>query len=128
MISWLRPGWPDEARLIAQLPTLQSITREWPLTGRCLNAGCGEGLFSAFIDSFPEVTAVVNVDLVNTAQTMQRFQPPRYTAIDASLTSLPFPDRHFDSCLCTEVLEHIPEDDAAVRELARCLKPGARLL
>ena len=125
---WLRRGWPDRARLIAQQPTLVQVSRKYPLTGRCLNAGCGEGLYISFIDSFPGVTEIVNTDLAGTVERLKHLQLPRYLAVDASLTALPFPDASFDSCVCTEVLEHIPDHEAAVRELSRCLRPGGRLL
>jgi len=46
---------------------------------------------------------------------------------EADITSIPVPDQSFDVVLCTEVLEHVPEPIAAVRELARVLKPGGRL-
>lgn len=128
MWSLFRPAWPDEARLLAQLPTLRRLMAAYPLTGRCLNAGCGEGLYCPFIDSFPEVTDVVNVDLSGTPERLAHLPRPRHQAVDASLTSLPFDSGSFDSAVCTEVLEHIPDDAAAVAELARCLRPGGRLL
>lgn len=132
MFKWFlpifRPGWPDEARLIAQSPTFRSLTADFPLFGRCLNAGCGEGLYCHFIDSFPGVTEVVNVDLSGTKEKLKNLPTPRYQAWDASLTDLPFETASFDSAICTEVLEHIQDDSAAVGELARCLKSGGRLL
>lgn len=39
-------------------------------------------------------------------------------------TTLPFPDNSFDRIICSEVMEHIPDDRAAAAELARVLKPG----
>lgn len=42
-------------------------------------------------------------------------------------TRLPFPDDTFDHIICSEVMEHIPDDSAAAAELARVLKPGANL-
>jgi SAM-dependent methyltransferase len=42
-------------------------------------------------------------------------------------TRLPFPDGSFDRIIAAEVLEHIPDDEAAVRELARVLRPGGTM-
>ncbi len=40
---------------------------------------------------------------------------------------LPFGDGTFDRVICSEVLEHIPDDLAAMRELARVLRPGGTM-
>ncbi|MFH1196288.1 MAG: glycoside hydrolase family 99-like domain-containing protein [bacterium] len=40
------------------------------------------------------------------------------------ITSLDFPDDSFDCIICYHVLEHIPDDRKAMRELRRVLKPG----
>jgi SAM-dependent methyltransferase len=44
--------------------------------------------------------------------------------IDLDVTSLPFPDATFDVIICSHVLEHVPDDRRAMRELHRVLKPG----
>ena len=41
----------------------------------------------------------------------------------ADLTRLPFRADHFDVIYCSHVLEHIPDDRAAMRELRRVLAP-----
>ena len=53
-----------------------------------------------------------------------------YGKIDyvSDVTAIPVPDATFDAALCTEVLEHVPDPVAAVREFARILKPGGRLM
>jgi SAM-dependent methyltransferase len=42
-------------------------------------------------------------------------------------TALPFPDGSFDRIIAAEVLEHIPDDEAAIGELARVLRPGGTM-
>lgn len=42
--------------------------------------------------------------------------------VQASLTALPLPDRSVDTMLCYHVLEHIPDDTTAMREIARVLR------
>lgn len=53
-----------------------------------------------------------------------------YTKLDyeSDITEIPVPDASFDVILCTEVLEHVPEPIKAIREIARILKPGGKLL
>lgn len=49
------------------------------------------------------------------------------TAVNGDGTRLPFPDATFDRIICSEVLEHIPDQSAALRELRRVLKPDGML-
>lgn len=53
-----------------------------------------------------------------------------YGAIDfrGDATAIPVPDGSFDVVLCTELLEHVPDPVAIVRELGRILRPGGTLL
>ncbi|MGH9119945.1 MAG: class I SAM-dependent methyltransferase [Acidimicrobiales bacterium] len=49
------------------------------------------------------------------------------TAVNGDARRLPFPDGSFDRIIAAEVLEHIVEDESAIVELARVLKPGGTL-
>ena len=40
------------------------------------------------------------------------------------ITALPFKDNSFDVVICSEVLEHIPDDAKAISELVRIVRPG----
>jgi SAM-dependent methyltransferase len=48
-------------------------------------------------------------------------------AVRGSAYELPFADGSFDKVIAAEVLEHLPEDARAMRELARVLKPGGSI-
>jgi ubiquinone/menaquinone biosynthesis C-methylase UbiE len=48
--------------------------------------------------------------------------------IDASVEHLPFPDATFDTAVVTLVLCSVPDQEAALTEIARVLKPNGRLL
>ena len=47
--------------------------------------------------------------------------------IQGDALNLPFADGAFDRVICSEVLEHIPDDLAAMKELARVLRPGGTM-
>jgi Methyltransferase domain len=40
------------------------------------------------------------------------------------ITAMPFEDASFDTVWCSHVLEHVPDDRKAMREIARVLRPG----
>lgn len=123
---WLAPGSPDDARAAIQPAVVEAALAGLRLEGRCLNAGAGEGMFAPIIDRQPGIVEAVDIDLG------RPHAPPRsrvrHFLARADLQHLPFLDASFDCCLCTEVLEHVPDDRRAVAELARVLRPGAILV
>lgn len=48
-------------------------------------------------------------------------------AVNANALDLPFPDESFDAVVASEILEHIWDDERAIEELTRILRPGGRL-
>jgi SAM-dependent methyltransferase len=51
---------------------------------------------------------------------------PHVADVQADITDLPFRDDSFDLIVCLHVLEHVPDDKQAVRELYRVLRPGGK--
>lgn len=48
--------------------------------------------------------------------------------VEANIEDLPFGDDEFDLCVSFNGLHCLPDPGAAVREIARCLRPGGRLV
>jgi SAM-dependent methyltransferase len=48
--------------------------------------------------------------------------------VTADITSLPFPDGRWDALLCSHVLEHVTDDNQAMRELRRVLSPDGKAI
>jgi SAM-dependent methyltransferase len=48
--------------------------------------------------------------------------------VEADIERMPFDDNEFDLCVSFNGLHCLPDPAAAVREIARCVKPGGRLV
>lgn len=51
----------------------------------------------------------------------------RAEAVAGDALALPYADGTFDVVIASEILEHVPADEAAIAELVRVLKPGGKL-
>lgn len=92
---------------------------------RILDAGCGTGNNLAHLRRFGRA---VGLDLSDEALRFCRSRG--VAAARGSLLALPFPDGSFDGVTSFDVLYHrwVEDDAAAVREIARVLRPGGLLL
>lgn len=116
----------DNIRFVIQRPILREM-----LVGRFaygLDAGCGSGMFTHTV-LLPVCEDVWAIDIaVESVSRLKRRLPKadgaRLHIVKASLGQLPFEKASFDVVLCSEVLEHIEDDESALREIARVTKPG----
>jgi SAM-dependent methyltransferase len=91
-----------------------------------LDAGCGTGALLEAFQSCP-ATAAVGLDFAEEALRFCR-QRGHARLVRGDLTALPFEDARFDVATALDVIEHVPDDVSAVREIARVLKPGGLLV
>lgn len=88
-----------------------------------LDAGCGTGLNLA---SMP--VGSVGLDMNPRNLELIRERLPQQKAIEGDVEAMPFPDGAFATVVCTEVLEHVPYPETALKEIRRVLEPGGLLI
>jgi SAM-dependent methyltransferase len=93
---------------------------------RVLDAGCSTGhLLAAVPPSYERTGVDVNRDALRLARSR-----PAIDFLEASVEELPFEDGTFDAAIATDVVSAVGVSDerAALRELARVLRPGGVLI
>lgn len=94
--------------------------------GRVLEIGAGTGLN---LDHYgPEVTELVLTEPEEPMAKRLRARMSKGEVVPAGADDLPFPDDSFDSVVSTLVLCTVPDQDRAIAEIRRVLKPDGRLL
>lgn len=92
--------------------------------GLFADLGGGTGEVGAGIARALEARVVI-VDA--TAQMLRRVDPDPLVSVRlARVEELPFPAAYFDAAFCCDAFHHFADQDAAVREIVRVIKPGRR--
>jgi SAM-dependent methyltransferase len=105
---------------------------------RILDIGCGSGRHTSAAYRFKH-TVTIGADLSHAALVEARDRLKFHDQLGengggvwgltmADASTLPFKDDFFDLVICSEVLEHISEDQAAANEIIRVLKTGHHLV
>jgi SAM-dependent methyltransferase len=102
-----------ECRLMSEIDLVQPV----------LDVGVGDGHFASIAYDQP-LDVGIDVRPDELAEARDRRPAVYATVLQASATSLPFADRTFGTVISNCVIEHIPDVDATLSEIARVLRPG----
>ena len=118
-------GHPSYVWRFGQERRLALIDKYAPLAGRrVLDVGCGLGLYVEQLRRFSDQVYGIDVDVERVRQGADRLA----NLLVAAAENPPFLSASFDVVLLHEVLEHVDDDRRVVREAARLLSPGGRMV
>ena len=118
----------DEVRESEQNFLMKTALRPEDLNGKLvLDVGCGMGRFAEVATRWG--ARVVGIDLSAAAEVAAKNLAARdFVAFKADVFALPFAPESFDIIYSVGVLHHTPDCEAAVKTLAKFLKPGGLLV
>lgn len=119
-------GWDYRAPAQAA----QMLRAVMPAQSTLLDAGCGTGLTGLALRSAGFVGAIDGIDLSPTSlrEAEGRGVYRSLSAVDLQEFPLAIADDAYDGLLCIGVLTYIPDGEGIMREFARVVRPGGRIL
>ena len=106
-------------------PPMRALIETLP-SGTILDAACGTGRYSTVLTD--QGHRVIGVDQSGAMLDIARQKLPSADFREGDLTALPLPARSVDAVVCALALVHIPDVASALREFARVLRPGGRVI
>ncbi len=91
-----------------------------------LDCGCGEGFYSVLLSELYQCRVIaVDIDRELLEKAKKWIGKRKNVSFQvADIIELPFGDETFNKIILSEVLEHIPDDGRAIKEIYRVLKKG----
>jgi glycogen synthase len=114
-----------------QRPTKYRIVYEFlgSNLGRTADIGCGPGVFTRYLCEHAAEVYAADIDEAALARVKARHRDKNNLGCVVTFADcLPFPDGRLDTVLLLEVLEHLTDDDSALKEIWRVMRPGGRLI
>jgi SAM-dependent methyltransferase len=91
-----------------------------------LDLGCSTGYLLEDLARLHPKATLLGLDLVGAGLVKAHQNVPKARLLRADACDLPLEDSSVDSVLSANLLEHVPDDRGALREIARVLRPGRR--
>jgi SAM-dependent methyltransferase len=102
--------------------TTRVVRRVSPGGGRVLDVGCGMGRLLGGLTEYQRFGMDISAGYLEHAASRS------LEVCQAKVEDMPYADGYFDTVVCTDVLEHVVDLNAAIVQLLRVLRPGGHLV
>ena len=123
----IQPAGGDTAQPLNLRKRLRFLAAQGVARGhRVLDGGCGRGEYVVALRAAGVLA--FGVEFLADKVREQRAGVPTGTILRADLEHLPYGPSSFDTVFLNEVLEHVPDEQRALREVWRVLRPGGSVI
>jgi SAM-dependent methyltransferase len=139
-VSYADPGasvnWSEELEAVHAEASRTHFLDRWtrqavidgigslPPQATVADLGCSTGFLLEDLRLAHPDAVLIGVDLIAAGLRKAHAAVPEARLLQADVCELPLGDASLDAVVSANLLEHIPDDERALREIARVLKPG----
>lgn len=110
--------------LAIRLRYMTDMLSDFKKNGNIIDVGCGTGEMLQVLKKHKFLTYGLDYSYKMLHEISKETVDQQYPLINSDIENLPFGNESFDGVICAGVIEYLNEDQKALREISRILKPG----
>lgn len=96
--------------------------------GRILDVGAGSAWVAEYFTKFDFGVISMDISLINLEKAKSKVPSIHHSCVSSDAFALPYKDGSFEVVVASEIIEHVYDPEAFVKELTRVLKKGGQLI
>lgn len=114
----------DQLQFLRHLAAYEFVKGQLKPDSTIMEVGCGEGYGSNYLSKACKEIIGIDVEKSAIEHAQKKYTTANCMFKEYNGSKIPYDDNHFDYIVSFQVIEHVDNDAAFVKELERVLKPG----